>query len=105
MEKIIINEEEYLFQVGSIDFENHSEYYTNFYSKTEFDIKKTLKYKWPLNFYWKEEYVPKYIFNVNFDITSPSYTRKYVREKVLKQYENWKGLIARKDEIKQGIYI
>lgn len=105
MENIEINGEEYLFRIETIDFEYTSEFKTHFYSKTEYDIERKLKYKWPLKLYWEEVQVPKFIFSVNFDITSPSYTRKYVNKHVLQCYENWKGLIARKDEIKQGIYL
>ena len=105
MKNIEINGEEYLFRTDSIDFEFHSEFRTYFYSKTEYDIERKLKYKWPLRIYWEEIRVPKYLFKVNFDITSPSYTRKYVNTHVLQSYETWKGLLARKDEIEKGIYL
>ena len=66
--------------------------YTSFYKGTE-----EVKY----GFFGKTKTVPKFIFDIEYDIESPYYTKENITYYVMSGFERWQNKLEREREIAQ----
>lgn len=96
--KIKIKDEEFYYHIN-IEIYDYDAYYETIFFK---DIKHIKRKKYLIFGDYIIKKTPIKLFNVNFDIKNPKYTKEFTKRNIELAYDEYTGFIERKKQIENG---